>query len=92
MVIGQKSNQFWSGFCIVPVPTGTTLAKDRIRKSPTYIGVKEGHFDERVFGDFSKTSQGLFWYPLFSGSQPLLDFTKVKITRFLDFCGTLRFS
>ena len=34
----------------------------------TYIGVKEGHFDERVFGRLANRS-GLFWYhKFFSGN------------------------
>ena len=53
-------------FCIIPVPyRATTLIssifrrfRPELRKKSfrSYTGGEKGHFDERVFGDFSKTS------------------------------------
>ena len=77
-------------FCIVPVPYGATtlfsiifrhFQPDLRKKSfRTYIGGEKGHFDERVFANFSKISHpiGIILVPLvdifdhFSRLQPFL--------------------
>ena len=69
MVFGQifvSKHIFGPVFCIIPVPyRATTLIssifshfRPELRKKSfrSYTGGEKGHFDERVFGDFSKTS------------------------------------
>ena len=62
----------------------------------SYTGGEKGHFDERVFGDFSKTSYpiGIILVPEvdvsdhFSESQPCLGLTISEKKIFLEFVGS----